>query len=898
MKFISCLFFFFFFLVVILHQYGKISFQRTLFMTLKVNEKKTLLEYVLDNTGKDVPLLPSLKEYMETVDVYQSKKRPVPVIPIQESFDDFMKELVTRLVMEKSNNVIAYGYKTSATDTRSAFTTFHPSGNFVLTHITSHNWSTIFLLLGPKIFLDLLVNNKGFVNKLHGESVQIFGDVSSHRKTVPVSKSITKFNVLYNTYNRDYSRFAIIRPGIQIILQDIFSFSGLNPGRSSKRCRGLKSLLSRILANDRKCRYDILYAKFIGTSKCNFANVMSNETEMPKVIQFVLLILGKLLPLDAWGGISNKKILKDRVVDFLLLGANEKLHMDDLFRGIKLKDFKWLGRANQISSKQDFELRTTFLKGYLWWLFDYVLKNILRTFWYITETSSIMSSELHHFPQYLWKGLYESWVSKYANKNLVKMPSKIQKEQLPCGKIKLIPKRSSFRVICVPSKRSLKLINQKLDPDVLEKEKQEFERYRKEVLLPVGQILRLKLSKLKHQYASYRASVHSSSEVADQILDYRDSLLVRFGKLPKLYIIKFDMKECYDRLSQPVLMQKLEELFKNEDNNTLYYVRHYAQLDMSHKLKKVKTTIDTKYHNLNILSSCTHNNNYGTLVDKTKTTVLQKGNILEICRSQIYDVVGSVKDAQGYLHLYKRKRGVFQGFSLLSIFCDILYSAMVHDCFDFLWKSKLDFLFVRLVDDFLLLTPDSNVYHQMQDIISGKLLESYGAFVNKDKTVVVNQTTTSPTIDFVGLELNTTDLSIKRNSSLISLVTTNFRTFKTLVKHLKTFYQWNLEGFLLDCCSGVLENVLGNTASLLRLILREFKTKFASIAKHDTFHCYKFIKFLYDISNYTIVKYVETNSDWDGAPELLNYVKQIIVKESSSFEDYLEIVDWVQTLNI
>lgn len=867
-------------------------------MAIKLNEKKTLLQYVLDNTSNDVPLLPSLKEYMETVLVYQSIKRPLPAIRPQESFDEFMKELVTRLVMEKSNNVIAYGYKTSAMESRSIFTTFHSSGNFILTHITSHNWSTIFLLLGPKKFLELLVNNKGFVSKVNGESVQIFGDVNSHRKAVVVSKYITKFNVLYNSYSRDFSRFEMIRPSIQTILQDILSFSGLNPGRSSKRYRGFKSFLSRIIANDKKCRYDILYAKFIGTSKCNFANVVSNKTEISQVIQFVLLVLGKLLPLDAWGGVSNKKIIKDRVVDFLLLGANEKIHMDDLFRGIRLKDFKWLGRAHQISSKQDFELRTAFLKGYLWWLFEHLLKNILRSFWYITETSSIVSSELNYFPQYLWKELYESWVSKYAKNNLVKMPSKIQREQLPCGKIKLIPKRSSFRVICVPIKRSLKLLNKKLELDTLEKEKREFERYRKEVLLPVGQILRLKLSKLRDTYESYRASVHSSSDVAEKILDYRDSLLTRFGEIPKLFILKFDMKECYDRLSQPVLMKKLEELFENQDNKTLYYVRYYAQLDASHKLKKVKTTIDTQYHNLNILSSSRHLSNCKSLVDKTKTIALQKGNILEVCRSQIYDVVGSVKDARGNLHLYKRKRGVFQGFSLLSIFCDILYSAMVHDCFQFLWKSKQDFLFVRLVDDFLLVTPDSNIYDQVHNILSGKLLESYGAFVNKDKTVVVNQTTTKPSIDFVGLEVNTTDLSIKRNSGLISLVTTNFRTFKTLVKYLKTFYQLNLEGFLLDCSFGVLENVLENMGSLLRLVLREFKTKFTSIVKYDTFHCYKFIKFLYDISNYTIVKYVETNSDWDGAPELLNCIKQIIVKEFSSFESYLEIVEWVQTLNI
>ena len=118
-----------------------------------------------------------------------------------------------------------------------------------------------------------------------------------------------------------------------------------------------------------------------------------------------------------------------------------------------------VGQSSPNFFETRFRARTAFLKGYLWWLFEHLLKNILRSFWYITETSSIVSSELNYFPQYLWKELYESWVSKYAKNNLVKMPSKIQREQLPCGKIKLIPKRSSFRVICVPIKRSLKLLN-------------------------------------------------------------------------------------------------------------------------------------------------------------------------------------------------------------------------------------------------------------------------------------------------------------------------------------------------------------------------------------------------------------------------------------------------------
>ena len=137
-------------------------------------------------------------------------------------------------------------------------------------------------------------------------------------------------------------------------------------------------------------------------------------------------------------------------------------------------------------------------------------------------------------------------------------------------------------------------------------------------------------------------------------------------------------------------------------------------------------------------------------------------------------------------------------------------------------EVETGFLFVRLVDDFLLVTPDSNIYDQVHNILSGKYLRAMELLLIKIKQSLLIKQPRKPSIDFVGLEVNTTDLSIKRNSGLISLVTTNFRTFKTLVKYLKTFYQLNLEGFL-DCSFGVLENVLENMGSLLRLVLRNSK---------------------------------------------------------------------------
>lgn len=189
------------------------------------------------------------------------------------------------------------------------------------------------------------------------------------------------------------------------------------------------------MLNDKKCRYDLIYNKYLLLSDTRKLKTMIDySTKFNRVVEVVLIIMGKLLPLDAWGGTENKKVIQDRIVDFLRLGANERLHLDDVLSGIKLLKFKWLGVGNNISSQQDFQIRKRLLEGYINWVFISLVKNIVRAFWYVTELSNMDRLKLFYFTHSIWNELSLNWITKYAKETLYKLYHQSPKDNLQMEK--------------------------------------------------------------------------------------------------------------------------------------------------------------------------------------------------------------------------------------------------------------------------------------------------------------------------------------------------------------------------------------------------------------------------------------------------------------------------------
>lgn len=875
----------------------------------------SLLQYVKDNSSDQSVQLPSFINYLKSVNLIEiTKPNKLPRITSDTSYQDFINNLITELVLRKSQNVLVSGYKSTIEDSKVALPCVNLDGNFLPTNLNDSNWHRVFTLLGSEKFLNLLINHKGFLKHKNGQQIQIFGDITSYAKpaakaVLPIPKWIYKFDVLYQSRNPRYRNYEIIRTNVQEVLAEIVSPSTKNPNSENpavkKRFRGIKNVVSRIILNDKKCRYDLIYNKYLLLSDTRKLKTMIDySTKFNRVVEVVLIIMGKLLPLDAWGGTENKKVIQDRIVDFLRLGANERLHLDDVLSGIKLLKFKWLGVGNNISSQQDFQIRKRLLEGYINWVFISLVKNIVRAFWYVTELSNMDRLKLFYFTHSIWNELSLNWITKYAKGNLVQVESPESKGQFTNGKIKLIPKRGGFRVICVPLKQSLYSFNNKRNFALKQKEKWDYIFYQKYTLLPVRQVLQLKLNALRKSDMGHRSSVNSTNEVADRILTFRNDLLKKNKTLPVLYMIKFDMKECYDRLNQNALKESIAGIFKEDNENTTYHVREYGTLDEFLKLKRVRTLIETEVQNFNIIMNSKDEDeagsrSYGTKVDKVKTLSISKNKIIEVCHSQIEDATCLVKNKEGQYDLFKRKRGVFQGFSLLGIFCDILYSTMVLKEFKFLWEATEDNLLLRLVDDFIFITSNKDTLKKVKDKISSNELQKYGAFVNHEKTVEINgEAGSSNKMTFVGLDINCLTLDVKKDSSQFSRPTCKFRSFKALFSNLKQFYCSNLSEFLLDFSSNSLETIRENVDAILKLTFEAIQTSFATISKQDSFERYRFMKFLHVIIETTIEKFARVNGSMEGVEYLLTCIKITITKSLAFMATKQEIIEWLYTLTI
>ena len=124
----------------------------------------SLLQYVKDNSSDQSVQLPSFINYLKSVNLIEiTKPNKLPRITSDTSYQDFINNLITELVLRKSQNVLVSGYKSTIEDSKVALPCVNLDGNFLPTNLNDSNWHRVFTLLGSEKFLNLLINHKGFL---------------------------------------------------------------------------------------------------------------------------------------------------------------------------------------------------------------------------------------------------------------------------------------------------------------------------------------------------------------------------------------------------------------------------------------------------------------------------------------------------------------------------------------------------------------------------------------------------------------------------------------------------------------------------------------------------------------------------------------------------------------
>ncbi|KAI5951479.1 EST2 [Candida jiufengensis] len=849
--------------------------------------------------------LPTFKEYMSRVLILPLKKFETHLLSSKLKFRDqsykkFLRLLAINLIKEQSQNILISGLPRIKVNTyfNNAKYNFTKSSFFMISELESDHWERIYQILGSGKFSDLLINCKGFLRKDKGY-VQFFGDSISYtpREGAVEHNSIQKRSLLQKLNKRQsYWNFKLLNVSEVELCKEIFGSS-----IKGKRYNKIIYILKHIIRNDDKCRYNLMYRSMLCETDINFKDVSKNANSLQDIFSFIFSILGKILTIEAWGGEKNKKIIRKRIVDYIKLDSNGCLNIHEIMKDLQLKDFTWLGTTSNITSKQDFEIRKNLLKQYITWLFDSLLKKIVKAFWYITESTS---GEILFFPRHVWHKISTLWLENYAKDNFIKT-TLVGNEKYNYGKLKLVPKKNSFRLICVPVKRSTRLLTEKLSEYEQERQRIEFNVFKANTLRPIRLILIQKLNSKIETDVRFSVTATSNRVVANRMVDFRSRLLSLYdGKIPKLYMIKFDMKECYDRMNQKKLIEKVIGLFKDDPYQHKYYFKSFYKSDALLRIEKTKYKVETEFHKLNILSEDFDKLNKGIWSDKGKTLFFTRAQIIDECIQQIFGAKGFIEGTKSPdFKFYRRKQGIFQGFILSSIFCDILYSSMVADTFKFLWESELKepFFFTRMVDDFLFLSTNKELYDKVSEIVNGQQLEKYGAFVNHEKTQQINhkeEANLDQTFQFVGLEIELSTLNFNKNyKDLGVLPTTRYRTFKTLLTFLRSSYCVRLHEYILKKDSDFIDSILSNINNLLEFTISSFKEAFKGINKIDQFNIANFCKFLVEIINETIKKYMIVNRTVENLDDLYDGLKECLI-ECLHEAQYVDVLKYLDSLEL
>lgn len=815
------------------------------------------------------------------------------------SYVELIDYIINFLLLHDNNNVLINGYLNSSSNTISYSNIINPFVSFHCNFLKDYKWNYICNILGNYNFVNLIFNTNCFVKLNDKNFIQIFG-----QKNVCITKdinSINFFNPVFLTDNK--KRFKSLFLDSTELMSDIYLFK-VTTKRVPKKFRKFKKLLDIICVNFKKRNFIhiIKHINYISKINQNF----QNSTPFDLIIKFVLTVINKNFPLEIWGTEKNRSLIIKKIVNFLKHGMNPKLSLNVLLFDFKITDIEWLGKTKKITSKQDFQMRFKIFSKFIKWFFFTFITILIKSFWKVVKNVTSESIEHLYFFHSVWSKLTNEWLFNYKKNYLISI-KKIDLnhnikliEKYNFGMMKLIPKSKEFRLLCIPNKFPIGIYNNLNYKNILNNNF-EYYKYSNEIVESIKQIIIFKRNKVRKILYPQSKSINS---ILENIKKYKLSLLKLYdGEIPKTYGLKFDIKQCYDNLSQKKIIKCIEKLFENDDNKEIYYVRHYIKYtNLKMKYKKYFSIVNDSrsIQDFNIFNNQSNLSNHETnyIVDKTKTFKFTKQQVMDFCKMQIFDsfVIPNFFSKC----VYKRKKGIFQGFPLLALFCDILYDSMIEKIYDTFRFENKEILLLRLVDDFLFLTPNLNELKKFIESVNNIFIKEYGAVLNEKKTQLITSNQKNNFLFYIGLRINLKNFNVVKNhQSSMSVSLEAKKSFVSMRKYLISYFNTQLDSNLLSIDLNSKETILLNFKNILVSVLKKlkFNCKFFS-PKDKVFKTESFKTFLIEIFYITINKFKSANNFIGYFYDILEFFKLIVTINLKKNLKFKQIISWIKNLNL
>lgn len=674
---------------------------------------------------------------------------PLELTKPTSNYLNFINLVLCYLVDSKRDNTLTSEFSRSIASTCTPNELFSPNNSFRSNYIKQPGWESIFHAMQQDQFVRLLCDYCGFIQEAQ-KVVQLFGPKGTNSKQP--SLKISRLHMMHKTKEEPHKDDRILRIRPRELLNEIHPLA-VRGKNVPKRLRRLYRLLCCVLVNDRRLDY----------SKIELALSYkgdSDHTQPLVVAQIVSEILLRLFPTSFWGLRKTKEAILLKIQVFIESPKTEPFRTRQFHEEFETTCFTWAGKTNRITSLQDSRSRRGLINKVFHWFFLKMTSRVIANFWHVTQKNQdgFRHQSLLYYPHSTWNRLLEPHMEVYKREYLrvANFEGKIHKTNLVnTGFIRAIKKADGFRFLCVPTRMLDRSEPWKFDP---------YECYVKEYIGPVRQLLLQKLANLLNGRKCH-PSCDSNEDVLQNLAEFKR----RSQSNISYFMMKFDMKKCYDNIDQTMIMKSVCDLFAGDDESVEYLIRQSKSLPSlgSKKRRKYSTVIDSYSIELSEpgfidpfrihKDFCLHRDCLHPEEHSSQTKRMSKRQVLEFVHDQIRNTATIIEETSKTS--YRRKKGVFQGFPLLAVLCHVLYSSLMDDVFGFILRHPNSIL-LRVVDDFLLVTSDILICEATYKAANSERAKSYGAFLNRSKSSLAGVGHNSY-MSFLGLTFATKTLELR-----------------------------------------------------------------------------------------------------------------------------------------
>ncbi|KAM6141227.1 telomerase reverse transcriptase [Phoenicopterus ruber ruber] len=452
-----------------------------------------------------------------------------------------------------------------------------------------------------------------------------------------------------------------------------------------------------------------------------------------QVYIFVRECLERVIPAELWGSNHNKCRFLKNVKAFISMGKFAKLSLQELMWKMRVNDCVWLRlvKGDHFVPAYEHCFREELLAKFLYWLMDTYVVELLRSFFYITETM-FQKNMLFYYRKFIWGKLQNIGIrNHFAKVHLRALSSEEieavrQKKYVPmASKLRFIPKANGLRPIVK--------VSGVVEARAFSRESREKKMHH------YNTRLKNLFSVLNYERTINTSFIGSSVFGKDDIYKtwkkFVTKVLESDGEIPHFYYVKADVSRAYDTIPHNKLVEVISRIL-NPEKRTVYCIRRYAviMITTSGKARRfyrrhVSTFKDFMPDMKQFVSQLQENGSLqnAIIVEQSLTFNETSSSLFTFFLQMIHNNILEIGS-----RYYLQCCGIPQGSILSTLLCSLCYGDMENKL---LCGVQQDGVLIRLIDDFLLVTP-----HLMQARTFLRTLATgipeYGFLINPNKTVV------------------------------------------------------------------------------------------------------------------------------------------------------------------